>query len=133
MQNSHDRYANQEVSYLLQRIEDYPNLLILASNFKNNIDSAFVRRFHTTVYFPMPDNRERLVLWRKSMPSTMQIEPLVKLEELANKYEITGAAILTVMHYAMLKAIAANDSFIRQKDIIEGIRRELRKAERTMA
>jgi DNA polymerase III delta prime subunit len=133
VQNSHDRYANQEVSYLLQRIEDYPNLLILASNFKNNIDSAFVRRFHTTVYFPMPDNRERLVLWKKSMPSTMQIEPLVKLEELANKYEITGAAILTVMHYAMLKAIAANDSFIRQKDIIEGIRRELRKAERTMA
>ena len=60
VQNSHDRYANQEVSYLLQRIEDYPGLLILASNFKNNIDSAFMRRFHTTVYFPMPDNKERL-------------------------------------------------------------------------
>ena len=66
VQNAHDRYANQEVSYLLQRIEDYPGLLILASNFKNNIDSAFVRRFHTTVYFPMPDNKERLSLWKKS-------------------------------------------------------------------
>jgi hypothetical protein len=133
VQNSHDRYANQEVSYLLQRIEDYPGLLILASNFKNNIDSAFVRRFHTTVYFPMPDYKERLALWKKSMPSKLEIDPALKLDELANKYEITGAAILNVMHYAMLKTIAADDGFIRQKDIIEGIRRELRKAEKTIA
>src|SRR5205814_1944452 len=124
VQNAHDRYANQEVSYLLQRIEDYPGLLILASNFKNNIDSAFMRRFHTTVYFPIPDNKERLLLWKKSMPSIIQVEPGVNLNELANKYEITGAAILNVMHYAMLKAIAANDCFIRMQDIIEGIRRE---------
>lgn len=133
VQNSHDRYANQEVSYLLQRIEDYPGLLILASNFKNNIDSAFTRRFQTTVYFPMPDNKERLLIWKKTLPSTLQTEPLVNLTELSNKYEITGAAILNVMHYAMLKAVAANDDFIRQKDIIEGVRREMRKAERTMA
>jgi len=132
VQNAHDRYANQEVSYLLQRIEDYPGLLILASNFKNNIDSAFMRRFHTTVYFPMPDNKERLSLWKKSMPSIMKTEPDLSLTELANKYEITGAAILNVMHYAMLKALAASDSYIRYQDIIEGIRRELRKAEKTM-
>ncbi|HEX5153061.1 MAG TPA: ATP-binding protein [Parafilimonas sp.] len=132
VQNAHDRYANQEVSYLLQRIEDYPGLLILASNFKNNIDSAFVRRFHTTVYFPMPDNKERLSLWKKSMPAIIKTEPDLSLTELANKYEITGAAILNVMHYAMLKALAANDSYIRYQDIIEGIRRELRKAEKTM-
>jgi AAA+ superfamily predicted ATPase len=132
VQNSHDRYANQEVSYLLQRIEDYPGLLILASNFKNNIDSAFVRRFHTTVYFPIPDTKERYMLWEKSMPSIIKTEPLLNLNELANKYEITGAAILNVMHYAMLKAIAINDEYIRQRDILEGIRRELRKAEKTM-
>lgn len=132
VQNAHDRYANQEVSYLLQRIEDYAGLLILASNFKNNIDSAFMRRFHTTVYFPVPDNKERLLLWKKSMPSVIKTETSLNLSELANKYEITGSAILNVMHYAMLKAIAANDSFIRQKDIFEGIRREFRKAEKTM-
>ncbi len=133
VQNSHDRYANQEVSYLLQRIEDYPGLLILASNFKNNIDSAFMRRFHTTVYFPVPDNKERFVLWEKSMPHILKTEPSLNLNDIANKYEITGAAILNVMHYAMLKALAANDAYIRQKDIVEGIRREMRKAERTMA
>jgi len=133
VQNSHDRYANQEVSYLLQRIEDYSGLLILASNFKNNIDSAFVRRFHTTVYFPMPDNRERLLLWEKSMPGNLKIDPQVELADLANKYELTGAGILNVMHYAMLKTIAANDDYIRQKSITEGIKRELRKTERTIA
>ena len=62
----------------------------------------------------------------------MKTEPDLNLNELANKYEITGAAILNVMHYAMLKAMAANDSYIRYQDIIEGIRRELRKAEKTM-
>ncbi len=133
VQNSHDRYANQEVSYLLQRIEDYSGLLILASNFKNNIDNAFVRRFHTTVYFPMPDNRERLSLWEKSLPVNIKIDPEVELADLASKYELTGAGILNVMHYAMLKTIAANDDFIRQKSITDGIKRELRKTERTIA
>lgn len=132
VQNSHDRYANQEVSYLLQRIEDYPGLLILASNFKNNIDSAFMRRFHTTVYFPVPDNKERLLLWQKSMPALMKTEPGLNMADIANKYEITGAAILNVMHYAILKTMAANDTHIRYRDILEGIRRELRKAEKTM-
>ncbi|MFT4153782.1 ATP-binding protein [Parafilimonas sp.] len=133
VQNSHDRYANQEVSYLLQRIEDFPGLLILASNFKNNIDSAFVRRFHTTIYFPMPDNKERLLLWEKSMPESIKIDPEFELTDIAGKYELTGAGILNVMHYAMLKTIAANDAFIRQKNIVEGIKRELRKTERTVA
>lgn len=132
VQNSHDRYANQEVSYLLQRIEDYPGLLILASNFKNNIDSAFMRRFHTTVYFPVPDNKERLLLWQKSMPAIMKTEPGLNLNDVANKYEITGASILNVMHYAILKAMADNDTSIRYRDVMEGIRRELRKAEKTM-
>ncbi len=54
VQSAHDKYANQEVSYLLQRVEDYPGLLILASNFKNNLDDAFIRRFHSLVHFPCP-------------------------------------------------------------------------------
>jgi len=55
------------------------------------------------------------------------------MADIANKYEITGAAILNVMHYSILKTMAANDEYIRYRDIIEGIRRELRKAEKTMA
>ena len=60
VQSSHDKYANQEVSYLLQRVEDFTGLLILASNFKSNIDEAFIRRFNTIIHFPKPDARERL-------------------------------------------------------------------------
>ncbi len=63
--SAHDKYANQEVSYLLQRVEDYAGLIILASNFKNNIDQAFIRRFNGIVHFPMPDAEERLSIWQK--------------------------------------------------------------------
>src|SRR5204863_2251929 len=71
VQSSHDKYANQEVSYLLQRVEDYAGLLILSSNFKNNLDDAFIRRFHEVVHFPLPDARQRLILWEKSLPSSL--------------------------------------------------------------
>jgi SpoVK/Ycf46/Vps4 family AAA+-type ATPase len=70
VQNSHDRYANQEVSYLLQRIEDFPGLLILASNLKSNMDDAFLRRFHTIIHFAIPNAFERLKLWEKAFPAS---------------------------------------------------------------
>jgi SpoVK/Ycf46/Vps4 family AAA+-type ATPase len=62
VQSSHDKYANQEVSYLLQRVEDYPGLLILASNFKSNLDEAFISWFHEVVHFPVPDAGEKNTL-----------------------------------------------------------------------
>lgn len=74
VQSSHDRYANQEVSYLLQRVEDYPGLLILASNFKSNMDDAFLRRFHSIIHFPNPKATDRLKLWQKTLPSNYKIE-----------------------------------------------------------
>jgi hypothetical protein len=132
VQNSHDRYANQEVSYLLQRVEDYPGLLILASNYKSNMDDAFLRRFQTIIHFPAPNAGERLTLWQKTLPASLKAEPVINLREIADKYELTGAAILNIIHYASLQAISKNDEFIRNQDIIEGIRKEYRKEERTM-
>jgi len=132
VQNSHDRYANQEVSYLLQRIEDYPGLLILASNLKNNIDTAFLRRFHTIIHFPAPNAAERLTLWQKTLPANFKIEPDINLQAIADKYELTGAAILSIVHYATLKAISTNDPYLRQQDLLEAIRREYRKEERSI-
>src|SRR5665811_1345635 len=66
--NAHDKYANQEVSYLLQRVEDFAGLIILASNFKSNIDQAFVRRFNAIIHFPMPNASERHKIWISSIP-----------------------------------------------------------------
>ncbi|WP_315817961.1 ATP-binding protein [Paraflavitalea speifideaquila] len=73
VQNAHDKYANQEVSYLLQRVEDFPGLIILASNFKNNIDAGFIRRFNSMIHFPMPGPAERLDIWKKSLPQKRRL------------------------------------------------------------
>ena len=130
--SSNDRYANQEVSYLFQRIEDFPGLLILASNFKSNMDEAFLRRFHTVVHFPAPNPAERLLLWQKSWPANYKIDPAIGLKLIADKYELNGAAIINIMHYACLKAIARDDEYIRYDDVYEAIKTEYRKEERSM-
>ena len=132
VQNAHDRYANQEVSYLLQRVEDYPGLLILASNFKNNIDDAFVRRLHAIIHFPPPSVAERLILWEKTMPASLKAEPAIQLKSLSEKFELNGANILNVVHFAALKSFARTDDILRLDDLMEGIRREYRKEEKTI-
>ena len=78
VKDAHDKYANQEVSYLLQRVEAYNGLVILASNFKNNIDEAFLRRFQSIIYFPLPA-KEELELglgWRVSWPKDQNLSGL---------------------------------------------------------
>lgn len=132
VQSSHDRYANQEVSYLLQRVEDYPGLLILASNFKSNMDDAFLRRFNSIIHFPAPGAGERLRLWQNTLPGGHPPEPAVDLQELSTKYDLTGAAILNVVHYALLRSLSRTDAFIRKDDLMEGIRKEFRKEERSI-
>ncbi len=132
VQSSHDRYANQEVSYLLQRIEDYPGLLILASNYKSNMDDAFLRRFHSLIFFPNPKPADRLKLWQNTMPAGYPPEPVIRLNELAEKYELNGAAILNVVHYATLRSIARNDEWLRLSDLLDAIRKEFRKEEKSM-
>jgi AAA+ superfamily predicted ATPase len=131
VQSAHDKYANQEVSYLLQRVEDFPGLMILASNFKNNLDEAFLRRFHSMIHFPMPNTTERLILWQKSMPAGIKPDISVDLEELAKKYELTGASVLNAVQFATLQAYARNDQTIFQKDLLDGIRKEYLKEDKS--
>jgi AAA+ superfamily predicted ATPase len=131
VQSSHDKYANQEVSYLLQRVEDYPGLLILASNFKSNLDEAFIRRFHALIHFPMPNVSERLQLWEKSMPASLEAAD-VKLPELARQYELSGAGILNAVQYAALQSFARSDRKIYQQDLVEGIKKEYQKEDKSL-
>lgn len=129
--SAHDRYANQEVSYLLQRIEDFAGVVILASNLKGNIDEAFARRFQSMVYFPMPGPEQRLQLWRNAFSSPCRLEPDADLTELAEKYELSGGAIINVLRFAALMALRRNaasaQAVIKQRDIRQGIEREFRK------
>ena len=132
VQSSNDKYANQEVSYLLQRVEDYPGLLILASNLKNNLDEAFLRRFHALIHFPMPNAGERFMLWQRSMPANLPPDPTLDLKELASKYELSGAAILNAIQYATLKSYASKSDILTKESILDGIKSEFMKEEKTM-
>jgi AAA+ superfamily predicted ATPase len=131
VQSSHDRYANQEIAYLLQRLEEFNGLLILASNFKANIDTAFMRRFHQMIYFPMPSAEERQQLWEKVIPQNMKLTPEVDLRQLSQKYELAGAGIVNVMQQAALKAIDRQDYLIRLSDLQDAVKREFQKEEKT--
>ncbi|WP_310461397.1 ATP-binding protein [Sphaerotilus sp.] len=130
--DSHDRYANQEVSYLLQRIEAFSGVVVLASNMKQNIDDAFLRRFQSVIHFPLPKAAERLRLWREAIPAEVTLEPSLDLERLAQQVELSGGTILNVLRYACLRAMARGDAVLRAEDTQEGVRRELLKEGRTV-
>ncbi|MCB0618323.1 MAG: ATP-binding protein [Saprospiraceae bacterium] len=129
--DAHDRYANQEVAYLLQRIEDFPGLVILATNLKGNIDDAFARRFQNMIYFPMPDAAQRLQLWQNAFKGKVKLAPEVDLKQLAVEYEISGGGIVNVLRYASLAALRQDRTEIQLRDILQGVRKELRKEGKT--
>lgn len=130
--SSNDRHANQEVSYLLQRVEDFPGVVILATNLKANLDEAFTRRFQSMIYFPMPAPEHRKKLWQQAFSEQTQLDAGVNLDEVAEKYEMAGGAIINVTRYASLMALKRNSNLILMKDILTGIRKEFGKEGKTV-
>ncbi|TRX58285.1 ATP-binding protein [Fulvivirga sp. M361] len=126
-QSSNDRYANQEVSYLLQRVEDYPGLIVLASNLKSNMDKAFLRRFQSIIYFPMPGPEERYELWQKAFADVLQLESTINLRKISKDYELSGAAIGNILRYCTLMALKRSSPEVKEQDLLNGIRREMSK------
>lgn len=122
--DSHDRYANQEVSYLLQRIETFKGIAILASNLKDNLDQAFTRRFESIIYFPIPGPQERFLIWEKGFSPKSKLEKTVDLRKLANDYELSGATIMNVIRYASLQALEQGGNIITLTSLLQGIKRE---------
>lgn len=101
--NSNDRHANQEVAYLLQRIEDHPGMVILATNLKENIDEAFFRRFQSVLYFPMPDQALRRQLWLRMLPSEWLPEHPDELLREASGYKLSGGSMVNIVQTCALK------------------------------
>ena len=130
LRDSHDRYANQEVSFLLQRVEVFGGLIVLASNLASNVDEAFARRFEQVIYFPMPSSAERLAIWQRALPASAELEPRVDLRQLAVQYKLSGGMIMNVIRFASLQAISRGESVLRENDLTEGIRREFAKENR---
>jgi len=132
LKDAHDRYANQEIAYLLQRIENYEGLVVLSTNLKSNMDEAFARRFQSVIRFPMPDAVQRERLWREIFSSDCIFEENLDLNVIAAKYEMAGGAIVNVVQYASLMAMSRGENLIRKADVIEGIRREFQKEGKVM-
>lgn len=127
--DAHDKYANQEIAYLLQRLEDYPGLVILASNMRSNVDEAFTRRLQSVIHFQKPQASERQALWKGAFSQTSTFDEGVSIEQIAQQYELSGGSIINVVQYASLMALNRDkqNMTIMQDDILQGIRKEFRK------
>lgn len=128
--SSNDKYANQEVSYLLQRVENFNGLVILTSNFKNNIDDAFLRRFNSIIHFNKPTSEERLKLWKNCMPQKTKLKDHNILEVVSKNYELNGAQIVSAMAFACLQTLDRNTTVIDSQHILKGIELEYSKEEK---
>lgn len=122
--SSNDRHANQEVAYLLQRIENFPGLIILASNLKNNIDEAFSRRFQSIIHFELPDVESRIKLWNKIFESTGLSKDFLK--DVAEKYELTGGSLINVLQTARISS-DINEAALTERAVLFAIRKEVKK------
>lgn len=127
--SSNDRAANQQISYLLQRMEDFPGIVILATNLRSNLDEAFARRFQSMIHFGMPGPEQRLRLWRESFQGQrFALAADVDLPRLARDHELSGGSIINVLRYAALRAVSRDPREVCGGDLLAGVRRELHKA-----
>ena len=123
IQDARDRYANIEVSYLLQKMEEYEGIAILTTNLRSNMDKAFERRLRFIIEFSLPDAKHRHLIWQKIFPKNAPCSPDLDLEFLAQNFEITGANIRNIALTAAF--LAADDSgVIEMVHLIRAIRRE---------
>ncbi|MEI6336605.1 MAG: ATP-binding protein, partial [Methylococcaceae bacterium] len=127
IQDAHDRYANQETAFLLQRLETFDGIAILASNWKDNLDEAFARRFETMIYFPLPRTEDRLRLWQQGFSDQARLDADIDLPKIAKDHEFAGGAILNAIRYASLQALARNSDTIILEELLQGIRKEYAK------
>lgn len=125
--DAHDRYANQETAFLLQRIETFDGISILASNLRDNLDEAFARRFESIIYFPLPRPEERLQLWRNGFSPKAQLEETIDLEAIARDHGFSGSSIMNAIRYASLESLRRGSETISLDEVEQGIRREYAK------
>lgn len=121
---SNDRHANQEVAYLLQRIEDFPGMVILATNLRSNIDEAFSRRFQSIIYFPMPTKELRAELWRKMLPGMWLGKDTDELIDIAAETELSGGSITNVVRKCALYMIKSKERVLNKSILKETLQKE---------
>ncbi len=126
VRDAHDRYANVEIAYLLQRLEAYEGVAILTTNLRGNIDEAFLRRLDFVIEFPMPEEAERLAIWQRALPPEAPLADDVDLPFLARKFRLAGGHIRNIALTAAFLA-ATDGKPISMKHLVRGTRREYQK------
>ncbi|NTW55252.1 MAG: ATP-binding protein [Chlorobaculum sp.] len=124
IRDAHDKYANQETAYLLQRIETHNGLIILASNRRGNLDEAFSRRFQSIINFPMPKAEDRHTLWLNTLPEQLKTDGEIDWRAIAARYELSGASILNIVHYCAIESLADPYRTLDAKRLEKAIMRE---------
>ena len=122
--DAHDRYANQEVAFLLQRIEVFDGIAILASNLRDNIDDAFARRFESVIYFPLPSAEERARIWRRGFSHKARLAADIDLDAITRDHPMSGGTIMNAIRTASLAALRDGGRQITRDDVLAAIRRE---------
>lgn len=126
VKDAHDRYANIEVSYLLQRMEQYDGVTVLATNLRANLDDAFTRRLHFALDFPFPDETYRLRIWQTLFPPTIPISADLDLPIMARRFKLAGGSIRNIIVSAAYLA-AADGGAVTMTHLLHGARREMQK------
>jgi AAA+ superfamily predicted ATPase len=127
VKDSHDRYANIEVNYLLQKMEEHEGIVVLATNMSKNMDEAFVRRLQFTVVFPFPEEAERLRIWRQVFPPQAPLEGDVRFDFLARRFKVAGGNIKNIALGAALLARAQGCPAIGMRHLVLAAKREYQK------
>jgi SpoVK/Ycf46/Vps4 family AAA+-type ATPase len=129
VQSAHDRHANVEVAYLLQRMERFDGVAVLATNLRGNLDEAFTRRIDVILQFTEPDEGERLRLWQLHLPPSLPTTDDLDLQLLAKSLDITGGVIRNITLAAAYMA-AGEGRPVAMADLVTATRREYRKVGR---
>ncbi|MEZ4451577.1 MAG: AAA family ATPase [Nannocystaceae bacterium] len=129
IRDAHDRYANIEVGYLLQRVESFAGMVILATNLRGNMDDAFVRRLQLIVEFPPPDVESRARIWAQVWPKEAPVDPSLDPAVLAERFELSGGHIRNIALAAAYSA-AERGGRIGYREILAAARQEYRKLDK---
>jgi SpoVK/Ycf46/Vps4 family AAA+-type ATPase len=130
VKDAHDRYANIEVGYLLQKMDEYEGIAILATNLRQNMDDAFIRRLQIVVEFPFPGEAERRRIWAVIFPPEAPLAAAIDFDRLAREVRLSGGKIRNIALAAAFQA-ASGSGVIGMAELLEAARREYEKAGQT--
>lgn len=124
-QSSNDRYANQEVAYLLQRIEGFSGITLLATNMKENIDEAFLRRFQSVIYYPIPDEKLRFQLWKNMLPTSWLPGQPDEFLLWSAQFKLSGGSMVNVVQNCAIRLYQSKETQLSHEIMKEAINKEL--------